>query len=183
MEEYLTLIVPSLITIIGFIVTSINNKNIFEQNIQKYKTEHQILDLNGLQKDALECANVLCRLVGNDKEAYSKLKQLQNKVHSTVISFGSEDAVKIMLYIKNLIYIGADDGEAISNRELIAAYVLLSMQLKYDTTGIKTSPNAWYIGSFTSSKMLETGFYDDSVIAINKIVEKLKLNNFLKINP
>lgn len=56
------------------------------------------------------------------------------------------------------------------------------MQLKYDTTVLKTSLNSWRTGMFTLSKIFDTGFYVDLVIAVNKIVEELKLNDFLKIN-
>lgn len=183
LKDYLSIFIPSLITILGFIITSINNKKEFNQSIQKYKTEHQISDLYGLQKDAIECSYALCRLISSPEGDYTEIKRLQNKINLTVICFGSDDAVKIMLYIKRMVFSGVDDGASVSNRVLIAAYVLLAMQLKYDTTGIKTSPEVWYIGMFTSNKMLSSGFYEDSVIAVNQIVDEIGLNHFLKIKP
>lgn len=181
LRDYLSIFIPSLITILGFIIATFNNKKNLDQSIQKYKTELQISDLYGLQKDAIECSYAICRLISSTGGDYNELKRLQNKINLTVICFGSDDAVKIVLYIKNLIFTGVDDGIGVSNRDLIAAYVLLAMQLKYDTTGIKTSPEVWYSGMFTSNKMLSSGFYDDSIIAINQIVDELDLNDFLKI--
>lgn len=181
-EELLAIFVPSLVTILGFIISSLANKKEYTQSIQKFKSEQQISDLFGLQKDAINCAFELCRLIESPNGDFTGLRTLQEKIYSTIICFGSDDAVKLILYIRNMIYSGTDDGVGVSNRSLIAAYVILAMQLKYDTTGIKTSPKSWYVGKFTTNKMLETGFYRDSIEAVNNIVAELQLNDFLAIN-
>ena len=94
---------------------------------------------------------------------------------------GSEDAVKLSDYASNLIYSGIDDNVQVSIAHLLAVYVMMAMQIKYDTTGVKTSPNSWYVGRYTTQKMIEEDFYNDSIKWTNKIVDELELESFLKI--
>ncbi len=177
----LTIIIPSLVTILGFVISFIINKKEHLQSIQKFKLEKQISDLYGVQKDVLDYIDKLCILNTYPDTEQKEFNELQEKIDSIVIYTGSEDAVKLIAYIHSLIYTAKDDNIELPLRDLIAAYVLLAMQIKYDTTGIKTSPKAWYIGKYTTQKMLKYNFYSDSINAINDIVKKLKLKKFLII--
>lgn len=181
-KDYLTIIIPSLVTLLGFIVSFRLKKREYIQNIQKYKLEKQLSDLYGIQKDVLNYVDMLCYLFAFPDKKPEGFDELQNKINTIVICAGSEDAVKLIVYIRNLIFSGKDDHIELSNRELIAAYVLLAMQIKFDTTGIKTSPNTWYIGKYTTQKMIElSDFYNESINAVNNIVEELQLSDFFKI--
>lgn len=182
-KDFLTIFIPSIISILGFIITFVINQKGYEQSIQKFKTEQQISDLCGLQNDVIDYVHALCKVIESPQNDNKRFHQLREKINLKVICFGSDDAVKLVLYIRNLVFSGVDDGIAVSNGQLIAAYIILAMQIKYDTTGIKTSPKSWYIGIYTSQKMLATGFYMDSVKSINNIVDELKLPDFLKVKP
>lgn len=181
-KEFLSIIIPSFITIVGFIITSMNNKKELSRNIQEFKTEQQINDFRGLQRNVIICLDLLCKHIAKLDIDVPEFINLRESIHTEVICFGSEDAVKIVSYIQSILYTCKDDKKIISHDFLIAAYVLLIMQIKYDTTGIKTSPREWYVGTYTTEKMLETGFFERSIDAINEIVEELNLNKFLKIN-
>ena len=182
LKDYLTIIIPSFVTLLGFVVSFRINKREHLQSMQEFKLEKQLSDLYGLQKDVFNYIDMICLLIAHPNKTPTGFDELQDKIYSTVICAGSEDSVKLIVYIRNLICAGLDDNIEVSNRELIAAYVLLAMQIKYDTTGIKTSPNTWYIGKFTTQKILETSdFYNESVNHVNSIVEKLKLEEFLRI--
>ncbi len=76
---------------------------------------------------------------------------------------------------------GAAGNISVQNYQLIALYVLLAMQIRFDTTGIKNSPSVWYAGKYTlSSKKAFQNFLTGTEIYINMIVKKLKLKRFLK---
>ena len=182
-KDYLTIIIPSLVTLLGFFITFIINQKEHVHNLQKVKSEKQLSDLYGVQKDVFRFIDMLCYSIAYPENKPEGFDELQEKINSLIICSGSEDAVKLIVYVRNLIFSSRDDEINLSSRYLIAAYVLLAMQIKYDTTGIKTSPEVWYVGKFTTQKMLKQGnFYDESKKAINKIVDDLKLNSFMRID-
>ena len=88
--------------------------------------------------------------------------------------------MKILVYFQKRLYQGIDDQFSVNSVQIIAPLVLLLMQVKYDITDVKTSPKVWYV-NFTSEKMLETGFYKKSVKEVNRIVDTIGLDDFLKI--
>ncbi len=184
LKDYLTIIIPSVVSVLGFIVSIGLNKKESLQSLQKFKTEKQLTDLYGLQKDVLDFVDMLCKKMAYPEMQIDGFANLKEKINSMVIGAGTADAVKLIVYIHNMIYAKTDDNIEVSTCELIASYILLAMQLKYDTTGIKTSPQVWYVGKFTTQKMLSEGdFYAGSVKKINEIVDCLNLNSFLRIEP
>lgn len=182
LKDYLTIIIPSVVSLLGFVVSIGINKRESQQSIQKFKSEKQLTDLYGVQKDVLDFVDMICQLMAYPEKKIEGFDELRDKINSVVICAGTEDAVKLIVHIRNLIYSGTDDEIEVSNRELIASYILLAMQIKYDTTGIKTSASTWYAGKFTTQKMLEIGdFYQESVKIVNLLVDNLKLKDFLRI--
>lgn len=182
LNDFFTIMIPSLVTIIGFMVTSRLNKRDHSQSTKEIKLERQLSDLYGLQQEILQYVDMLSSVFAESPDQPNDFKELQYRIKNKVFCAGSEDAVKLIAYAQHKIYSGIDDGVEIKKCELIAVYVLLSMQIKYDTTGIKTSPKAWYIGKYTTLKMLQSGFYNESVETINNIVDDLGLNSFLRVD-
>lgn len=182
LKDYLTIIIPSFVTLLSFWVSFRINKKEHLQSMQKFKLEKQLSDLWDTQQDVLNYVDMLCNFIAFPDKKPEGYDELENRISTTIICFGSEDAVKLIAYIRHMIYTAQDDKIEMPTRDLIAAYVLLAMQIKYDTTGIKTSPNVWYIGKYTTQKMLNlSNFYYDSIKTINTIVEELNLESFLKI--
>lgn len=132
-KDYLAIAIPSIVTVLGFIVSFNLNKREHLQNIQRYQLEKQISDLYGIQKDVFDYIDMLCFFIAFPDKKPKGFDELQSKINSVVICAGSEDAVKLIVYIRNLIFSGKDDSIEVSNRVLIAAYVLLAMQIKFDT--------------------------------------------------
>lgn len=181
--KILAIIVPSAITVVGFVVSYIINKRNHYQSIQQIKTEKQISDLYNILNDVFELLDMLLLLYAQRKDMLNGFQELKKRIYSTIFSAGSKDAVNIMAYIQEMAYSGIDDGVEVPSYQLIASYVLLAMQIKYDVTGVEVSPLTWYKGRFTTQKMLSVNnFYDDSIIAINNIVDQLKLKAFLRID-
>lgn len=179
LKECLEILIPCMVTTIGFIISIIINKQTYSQNIQKLKSENQLSKLYGIQKDVLDYVDMFCALVAHPDRNNDGMDNLQNKIRLTVICYGSENAIKLIEYIENMIFTCKDDDIEFSELKYIAAHILLAMQIKYDTTGIKTSPNVWYIGKYTTQRMIKDySFYNDSILTINGIVDELKLQTF-----
>ena len=128
LNDFLTIMIPSFVTIIGLMVTSRLNKRDHSQSTQEIKLEKQLSDLYGLQKDILHFIDMLSELIADSTSLPNGFKELHDKIENKVFCAGSEDAVKLIVYARNKIYSGIDDGVEIKNCELIAVYVLLSMQ-------------------------------------------------------
>lgn len=175
-----SIVIPSLVTIIGFFINYkllTKEKNL---DIYKYKNEEQIKRLIDIPTDILfyiDCYMKLLAKCDIDRERFGEVKE---HIFNHVLCYGSEDAVKILLYFKHLLIQGIDDEVSVNTSQLIAPLVLLLMQIKYDITNVKTSPKVWYV-DFMSQKLLETNLYEKSVKEINEIVDLLDLKDFLKI--
>ena len=183
LKDWMSIIIPSVVTVIGFFISNRINKREFSQHIQEIKTEKQLANMYELPKDVFTFIDMIGMLYVPPHIAPDGFDELKDKIYTTVICSGSEDAVKIMVHIRETLSAGIDDGIDIPASRLIAGYVLLAMQIKYDVTGIENSPLTWYSGRFTSQKMLEAGpFFEASIIDINNIVDQLKLKSFLRID-
>jgi hypothetical protein len=155
------------------------------QRIKEFKVKEQFADLYGALKDVLDFINMLEVLIAYpdsmQDDRHKRFNELKNNIMSVIFAAGSKEAVELMSYIREAIYEGLDDGKTISTRLLIAAHILLAMQLKYDVTGIETSPKEWYAGKYTTQKMEKTNFYNEAKEINNNIVDKLRLESFLRI--
>lgn len=175
-----SVIIPSLVTIIGFFVSYKKLKKEKMMDTYVYKNKEQLKKLINIPGEILSLINYCESLYGNEKIDNKKFKRVKEHISNNVLCYGSEDAVKIWVYFEKHIYQGIDDNVCVSTAQVIAPLVLLLMQIKYDITNVKTSPKVWYV-SFSSDKMMETGFYEKSIEEINIIVDTLGLNDFLKI--
>lgn len=174
-----SVIIPSLVTIIGF---SVNYRILKKEKMLDtyvYKNKEQLKKLINIPEEILLYINYYMLLCGNRKIDKEEFRRTKKHISNNVLCYGSEDAVKIWVYFEKHIYQGIDDNVCVSIAQVIAPLVLLLMQIKYDITNVKTSPKVWYV-SFSSDKMMETGFYEKSIEEINIIVDTLGLNDFLK---
>lgn len=169
------------VSVVGNVVAIILNKMEFTYSIQKMKSEQQLSTLYGMQRDLLHLVDDICHdMDGKLSKDYGKI---WHEKYEMILCYGTKDAMKIAEYIQNSILEGIDDGISCPLSRLLGAILLLSMQIKYDTTGVKSSPKSWYIGRYTTQKVLKVGnFYDQSREDINGIVDELKLKRFLKID-
>lgn len=98
------------------------------------------------------------------------------------MSYGSVDSIKILTEIRNRVNLALSNKLDLPTSDLIALFVLLATQIKYDVTNVKTSPDLWYIArDYKSVEMNFNNFYTDSVDFINKTIGRLQLKNIPKI--
>lgn len=235
LKDYLTIFVPTTVTLVGFIINFILNRRLnlelvkqnLEMKILKTKSDKQIEDLYGLQKNIFDFIDLLYDLISREEISIELFETKKEEIEKSIICVGSEDAVKLIIYIRETIYSyiekkyveyakqKIDPSSCQSDYEkqleeyttskkkridlfmyredpcfILSPYVLLAMQVKYDTTGILTSPEAWFTGRSTSWLFLcrnrgenqEERFYINSAYEVNRIVDKLGLNQKFKMS-
>ena len=184
LNDLLTIAVPSLVSVIGFFISIRINRKEYLQSIQIAKSEKQIGDYYGLQTDVLRFVDMWIECHRSPKKAPEGWKELKDSISTKVITIGSDDAVKILVDTMEVMRVALEEQLDCPLSETVARYILLAMQIKYDTTGVQTSPNAWYSGKYNSKLMVESGdFYLSAIRTNNYLVKKLKLKSFLYVEP
>ncbi len=152
--------IPSLISLIGIIISHFNIKKSYKNDLKKMKAEiitEKIEDL------PLEILNIMHNTI-KDPNSKENVEDLSKFIYK-VLSYGSADAVKIACCVQQAAY--KNDG----SYKLIAGYSLLITQLKYDLTGQIISPESYF--------QLKLRDYVDQrkevIKFINLIVKKLNL--------
>ena len=132
--------IPALISIIGFIATNRSVKRDFKNEILKQRNEIALNKMATMPMRILELLGTIIETGGQNEELAKEFDGFMNEVYA----YGSENAITLISKIqKDNIFFG--DNVADRNfYELIAMYILLATQIKYDVTGIIVSPEKWY---------------------------------------
>lgn len=172
MKEYLNIIIPASVTIIGFMVTYYLTKRNFKEEISKQKIS---ILLGEMSMVPMEILGLMDKILDkkDSKIILSDFKSLMARI----FAYGTKDAIALVSNMQELNYRIASDPETADKSKIIAYYILLVCQIKYDLTGIKINPEYWY-------KMRLTDYINmrvNLVNANNEVVKNLKLERFLDI--
>lgn len=164
--------ITAFVTIIGFIITYFLNKRNFKEEINK-----QQININ-LDKIAdLPYKIQILMDATLEKKDYNTILKSFKDLMTSIFAYGSQDAISLITNMQELNYLLADTPNSTDKYEVMAYYILLICQVKYDLTGIKINPQYWFRMRLTdyskTKEILDT--------ANNNIVEKLNLESFLKI--
>lgn len=132
--------IPALISIIGFIATNRSVKRDFKNEILKQRNEIALNKMATMPMRILELLGTIIETGGQNEELAKEFDGFMNEVYA----YGSENAIALISKIQkdNMFF-----GDNVADRnlyELIAMYILLATQIKYDVTGIIVSPEKWY---------------------------------------
>lgn len=132
--------IPALISIIGFIATNRSVKRDFKNEILKQRNEIALNKMATMPMRILELLGTIIETGGQNEELAKGFDGFMNEVYA----YGSENAIALISKIQkdNMFF-----GDNVVDRnlyELIAMYILLATQIKYDVTGIIVSPEKWY---------------------------------------
>jgi hypothetical protein len=132
--------IPALISIIGFIATNRSVKRDFKNEILKQRNEIALNKMATMPMRILELLGTIIETGGQNEELAKEFNGFMNEVYA----YGSENAIALISKIQkdNMFF-----GDNVADRnlyELIAMYILLATQIKYDVTGIIVSPEKWY---------------------------------------
>ena len=132
--------IPALISIIGFIATNRSVNRDFKNEILKQRNEIALNKMATMPMRILELLGTIIETGGQNEELAKEFDGFMNEVYA----YGSENAIALISKIQkdNMFF-----GDNVADRnlyELIAMYILLATQIKYDVTGIIVSPEKWY---------------------------------------
>lgn len=173
----ITAIVTGTISIVGFIVTYNSMKKNFKNELAKQRYN---LALEKMAAMPYEVLTLLSEMIDQGKNGNGateeRLKQF-NKFLNTIYSYGSQDCIRIVALMQKENYAINRKEKHKDDFRMIAVYVLLASQIKYDVTGILVSPEFWYQMRITDYEVHKDQFKQTN----NKLVEDLHLRTELKI--
>ena len=166
----ITVSVPAIITIIGFVITYKATKKNFTEELNNAK---KVQNIEKLQDIIYSITDIMNNIDNLNIEHW-------RKIMSSIISYGSIDSVKIITYFQTTLY--EDIKNPLPKQEkmvfMLTTFSLLITQIKYDLTGEILPPLTYLKIKLTDFKTYENQYY----IKNNQLVDELNLNpNFKTI--
>ncbi|MBQ9608815.1 MAG: hypothetical protein IJV15_05130 [Lachnospiraceae bacterium] len=189
-------LIPAIVSFVGFVSTYIAMRRNFKEELQKQKRNLTLEKMSTIPYDVLQLYNhmmdpiIMEKIVQAAKMTKREENEYRDKVkkgnsnlitemrelYNRVYAYGSDKAISILASMQKLNYSNIGIEPDISTRyRIIAHYILLATQIKYDITGDIINPLMWYEINITDFEKMR-----DTIIGENnKIVEELKLNSGL----
>lgn len=166
--------IPAVVTIIGFVVTYFLNKRNFKEEVNKAKVDATLEKISDLPYKILTLMDTMLQKNKTKGDEQANLRSFQ-EIMSLTFAYGSKDAITIVSSMQETNYLLAKEPDKVDKNKMIAYYILLACQVKYDLTGIKINPEYWYRMRMTDYKVMKENLDN----ATNKIVDELQLEDFL----
>lgn len=179
--------IPALVTIIGFVVTYFAMRRNVREEVKKQKNNIALEKMATVPYDvmqlyahmvapvAVENTIKALELKGKDANEYrNKVDRDKNntiiemkELFNTIYAYGSENAIRILATMQKHNYANSleeKDGEA--KNMLLAYYILLATQIRYDVTGEIINPLSWYEINITDFEKHKEEYkkYNNSVV-------------------
>lgn len=167
----LAVFIPSVVTIIGFIVTYFLNQRNLKEEINKQKSNIYLAKIADMPFEIITLIDHILDM--KDFDVVPTFKE----IISSVFAYGSKEAILIMANMQELAYSVSPDSNKTDRYRQIAYYILLVCQIKYDLTGIKINPEYWYRIRIKDYIAMKSHLH----VINNDIVENLNLEVFLRI--
>jgi hypothetical protein len=170
--DWVYLVVPSVVSIIGFTITIyINNRNVKDE-VSKIKSN---IALENITDVPFKLAEIMTKIQGDgfQLEEYSEIL-------SKIIGYGSNEAVKVLETMQSFLY-RMNKGSKQENKEskfdgIIYLSILIS-QIKYDLTSQITPPISWVKIRIKDFDVFEEFFIE----RINALIKEYDFNEKLII--
>lgn len=174
----LAIMIPSVISIIGFVVSTKINKKSINSELEKFKNTISV-------EKSQETLDLLVRSLPSNSQ--NKLNQSELiKIQNNILAYGSFDMNKLFEEYQHFNYKTnytdnnkmKEDG---SFYKMFAYFFLLISQLKFDITNIALSPKIiarMLINDYDDNEEFQIGLMN----AVNSLVEELNLNSKFNIN-
>ena len=166
----ITAMVTGIISIIGFIVTNISMRKDFKNELMKQRDS---IALEKMATMPYEVLDMMDRIMKDQSDRaimreLDKFKVMMNEIYS----YGSEKAITIVSTMQKENYAANGDTSKMDKYRVMAFYVLLATQIKYDVTGIQVNPKFWFRMRITDFEQNQK----DIIVANNKLVKELDLD-------
>lgn len=170
--------ITALVTIIGFVVTYFLNRRNFREEVKKQKVNVNLEKIAELPFKIQTLMDTILdkqktTKVDSDRVLLAPFKELM----TLIFAYGSKDAIALVTNMQEANYSLAANKDSVDKNEIIAYYILLLCQVKYDLTEIEINPQYWYRMRLTDYAKMKSNLDD----ATNRIVERLELAPFLRI--
>lgn len=173
--DIISICIPAIISIIGFVVTIFTLKKNFQNELAKQKANIQLEKMSVMPYEILALMQEMIDAGKQDNsiETQQKLKEKMNWIFSSIYAYGSSNAIYILSAMQSENYKNATMPEKVNKYRIMAFYVLLTVQIRADITGEIVSPEAWF-------KLKITDFHtnrDMIKAASNQLVKELDLDS------
>ncbi len=165
--------IPAIISIVGFRITIFTLKKNFQNELVKQKANIQLDKMSIMPYEVLALMQDMID-VGKKQgstETQQKLKGKMDWIFSSIYAYGSSKAIHILAAMQSENYQNSVMPEKADKFRIMAFYVLLTAQIRFDITGEIVSPEEWF-------KMKLTDFQANRGMikaANNRLVEELNL--------
>lgn len=164
--------ITALVTVIGFIVTYFLNKHNFIEEVNKQKAD---ISLDKIVDLPFKIQSLMDTIL--DKKNDETILATFNDLMISIFAYGSKDAITIATNMQELNYSRSSVPEGIDHNRVIAYYILLLCQVKFDLTDIKINPQYWFRMRLKDYTKIKSSLDN----ANNEIVDELGLQHFLRI--
>ena len=153
------------------------NKRNFKEEVNKAKVNATLEQISDLPYKILTLMDTMLQKDKPKNHEQANLKLFQ-EIMSLTFAYGSKEAIMIVSSMQEANYLLSREPDKVDKNEIMAYYILLACQVKYDLTGIKINPEYWYRMRITDYKAMK----EKLDRATNKIVGELQLEDFLSVN-
>lgn len=177
MMEWIKIILPASVTVGGFIINYFLTRNSIRREVEKKKSN---IALEELSKVPLEVLQILDEMLDTKNKNNYKIKETFNKfkgLMAKIFAYGTKDSIIIVSTMQEHNYNLMNNTPGETDYKIIAYYIILACQIKYDLTGIWVKPEYWYKMRLTDYSIKKA----DIDRANNDIVRTLNLNEMLLI--
>lgn len=170
-------IITGAISILGFFITYFSMTKNFKNESKKQRASVALENMSTIPLQILDLLDELLNISKtSDMSSNNLILSKFQKLLNTIYSYGSEDAIKIVSTMQKENY-AANSIDKLDSSRLIALYVLLATQIKYDVTEIAICPQLWYEMRLTDYARIKQNIIKSN----NQIVSELKLKEEFKI--
>ena len=175
----LTVSIPAIISILGFIVTYMSMKKSFQHELRQQKVNIQLEKMSVVPYEVLKFMQDLIDSGKNGRKiSEAEIIRRMNELYTTIFAYGSPAAIAILSSMQSENYINATIPQNQNKYRMMCYYILLAVQIRFDITGQIITADKWF-------KMRLTD-YDSNRNEIsqanNKLVEELSLSKEFLIN-
>lgn len=166
--------IPAVISIVGFVITIFTLKKNFQNELVKQKANVQLEKMSVMPYEILVLMQEMIN-AGKEKENadfQNKLKEKMDWIFSSIYAYGSSKAIHILASMQSENYQNATAPEKADKYRVMAFYVLLTAQIRFDITGEIVSPEEWFKMRLTDFQANREMFK----VANNRLVDDLNIN-------
>lgn len=175
--SFFAIIIPSLVSIIGFVISTKSNKENFNKELEKYKNTISVEK----GKEILELLIKIVPIKSNEGLSQKDMLKLQN----SILAYGS---LKLSILFEEFQQFNYKTDytnlevlkESGRYYEMFAYFFLMILQIKFDITGIALNPKI-IARTFMTDYDEQSDFQKGLKNSANKIIDKLDLNKDFKI--